>query len=303
MTVMLASLSENTCKQYSTYLKQWYEYCLKFNLDYQQTSVPHILVFLSKLYDNGAVYSSINCCRSALSLIIGSKICNDDRISRFLKGVFRLRPPHPKYDITWDPSIVLSYLTQRGENNLLSLEDISKKLITLLAIVTAHRVQTFSLIKITNIQVLPEKVYIKIPDLIKTSRPGSVQPSLMLPFFTSNAKICPASALLNYLERTSCIRDCDNLFIAYKKPHKAVTPQTLSRWIKTTLEMSGIDVSIFSAHSTRHAASSAAKRLGVSIDTIRRTAGWSSSSTIFAQFYNREVVTNEDLSIVLSSNA
>lgn len=298
---MLASLSENTIKQYNTYLKQWYEYCINLSIDYFQVSVPHVLSFLTKLYEDGAVYSSLNCCRSALSLLVGTKITNDDRVARFLKGVFRLRPPHPKYDITWDPSIVLNYFSNKGENTQLTLEEISKKLITLLAIITAHRAQTFSLIKLNNIETYTDKVLIKIPDHIKTSRPGSVQPSLVLPFYTNNTKICPASAILNYIDRTSSIRNCENLFIAFKKPHKAVTSQTLSRWVKSTLKSSGIDVNIFSAHSTRHAATSAAKRLGVNIDTIRRTAGWSSSSKVFAQFYNRDIITNQDFSVILNS--
>ncbi|CAH2086588.1 unnamed protein product [Euphydryas editha] len=300
--IMLASLSENTMKQYNTYLKYWFDYCLNLNINYLEASVPHVLCFLTKLYEKGAVYSSINCCKSALALILGPKISNDDRIARFLKGIFRLRPPHPKYDITWDVSIVLNFLSNKGKNSLLTLEDISKKLITLLAIVTAHRVQTFSLIKLSYIQTLSDKIYIKIPDHIKTSKVGSVQPSLVLPFFNNNPNVCPATTLLNYIDKTSNIRKCEKLFIAYKKPHNYVSSQTLSRWIKNTLENSGIDISIFSAHSTRHAATSAAKRMGVNIETIRRTAGWSSTSRVFAQFYNREIIAANDFSVILNQH-
>ncbi|VEN52736.1 unnamed protein product, partial [Callosobruchus maculatus] len=71
------------------------------------------------------------------------------------------------------------------------------------------------------------------------------------------------------------------------KPFRQATKQTLSRWVKETLRLSGVDTSIFKAHSTRHAASSAALRLGVSIDTILQTAGWSEKSSVFANFYNR----------------
>lgn len=297
MNIMLASLSENTVKQYNTYLKQWYNFCINLNIDYFEVSVPHIISFLTTMYEDGAVFSSLNCCRSALSLILGSKLCNDDRVSRFLKGVFRLRPPLPKYDFTWDPAVVLNFLSQKGNNDSLSLEDLSKKLITLLAIVTAHRVQTFSLIKVSNIKRLSNKMYIKITDLIKTSRVGSLQPHLVLPFFTDNPNVCPASAL----DKTNAIRQSENLFVAYKKPHKSVTAQTLSRWIKSTLGSSGIDISIFSAHSTRHAATSAAQRLGLNIETIRKTAGWSSTSRVFAQFYNRDIVPDGDFSILLQS--
>ncbi|PZC73632.1 hypothetical protein B5X24_HaOG209006 [Helicoverpa armigera] len=69
-----------------------------------------------------------------------------------------------------------------------------------------------------------------------------------------------------------------------------MSTQTLSRWIKDTLSLSGVDVSIFSAHSTRHAATSRARRAGVSVDQIRRTAGWSANSATFANFYDRNVI-------------
>lgn len=68
---------------------------------------------------------------------------------------------------------------------------------------------------------------------------------------------------------------------------------TIARWLKEILSKSGIDDS-FTAHSSRHAASSQAKRSGVSIEVIRRTAGWSSNSTAFGRFYNREIRSDPD---------
>lgn len=56
------------------------------------------------------------------------------------------------------------------------------------------------------------------------------------------------------------------------------------------MDQSGIDINTFSAYSTRHAATFAAKRQGVSIDLIRKTAGWSKESETFARFYNRCVI-------------
>lgn len=51
---------------------------------------------------------------------------------------------------------------------------------------------------------------------------------------------------------------------------------------------------IFSAHSTRHAATSAAYVKGISLETIRRTAGWSQGSQMFARVYNRPIETKEE---------
>lgn len=192
-----------------------------------------------------------------------------------------MRPPRPKYDVTWHPSILLSFLALKVPNSLLSLEDLSKKLLTLIAIITAHRVQTFSLVKLSNIQQFNDRIIMKIPDLINNSRAGAAQSNLVLPFYTAEPDICPASALKKFVGRTKSIRTRESLFIAYKKPHNAVTSQTISRRIKFTIGDSGIDTSIFSS---RLHLRSAAKNLGICIETIRKTAGRSDSTRVFTQF-------------------
>lgn len=116
---------------------------------------------------------------------------------------------------------------------------------------------------------------IKIPDRVKTSGPKKNHPVLRLPFFMQDKAICAATILTLYLEKNKDIRGLiKKLFISFKKPHKAVGAQTISKWIKKIMYRSGIDINVFSAYSTRHASMSAAKRHGVNIDQIRKTAGW-----------------------------
>lgn len=187
-----------------------------------------------------------------------------------------------------------------------NLETLSKKTLTLLALVTAHRVQTLSLVKLSNIVRNTTSISIKIPDPIKTIKLNTTQPVLRLPYFNSRPEICPARCLDTYIDKTETLRNNhEHLFVSYKTPFSKVTSQTLSRWIKKTLDLSGIDTSIFSSHSTRHAATSAAGRLGVSIDLIRKTAGWTESSSVFARFYNRHLISHPGLfanSILSASN-
>ncbi|CAH0731008.1 unnamed protein product, partial [Brenthis ino] len=73
----------------------------------------------------------------------------------------RTKPSQPKYSITWDPSIVLNYLSAQWPHEGLDLEILSKKVITLLALVTAHRVQTLALIKIPNIEIMAKNTLSK----------------------------------------------------------------------------------------------------------------------------------------------
>lgn len=289
---MLASLTDNTYKQYNHCLKQWYEFCQVKDINVFSAPVNTILEFLVDLFNKGNRYGTLNSTKAALSLVLGSDIVNHIQIKRFMRGVSKLRPQMPRYDTTWDPGPLLDFLGSLYPNEKLSFDILSKKLCTLLALVTAHRVQTLSLIKLSNIQKIEGvKFVIYIPDQIKTSGVNRFQPTLILPYYNERPSICPARVLEQYLIVSSVKRplNCEFLFISLKKPYKGIGSQSLSRWIKTTLGESGINISIFSAHSTRHASTSAAKRLGVSIDLIKKTAGWTANSESFARFYNREV--------------
>lgn len=275
-------------KQYDASLKLWWCFCKSHQIDPYEASVPFILQFMNERFQNGASHGTLNTTRSALSLLIGPRIGADDRIKRFMKGVFRSKPPLPKYNVTWDPSAVLDYLATLYPNEEISLEMLTKKLVTLLALTTGHRVQTLSMIKLKNIKFENDGVLIYIPDMIKTSRRGTLQPTLHLKRFHQKIEICAVRTLESYMNVTRSMRNnVDNLILTFKKPYHRASTQSISRWIKLSLQAAGIDVTIFSAHSTRHASTSAAARSGVNIDAIRNAAGWSQNSNTFAKHYNR----------------
>lgn len=292
LEISIASLTDSSLRQYNSSLRLWWMFCKRRNANYFDLDINMVLSFLVDLFKQGASYGVLNTARSALALLISPSIGQDFRIRRFLKGVFKLRPSLPKYKSVWDPSIVLRYLSTLVPNETIDLFMLAKKAVTLLALVTAHRVQTFSLIEIDNIVFSNDKMEIKVPLRIKTSSPRGFQPNLSFPFFNDKPGLCVARTLLGYLERTKGLRPgrSSKLFLTAKQPFKPASSQTLSRWIKDMLARSGIDTSRFTAHSTRHAATSAAARKGVSLDVIRSTAGWSDSSQMFAKFYNRPLV-------------
>ncbi|KAI8437968.1 hypothetical protein MSG28_010630 [Choristoneura fumiferana] len=295
--LMVASLADNTIKQYSSSLKRWWSFCMTNQINFFDCSIKDVITFLSEQFHNGASYGTINCHRSALSILLGKmNIGLDESVKRLLKGVYKLRPTTPKYNTTWDPKLVLNFVSKLVPHQDISLENLTKKLVSLLALCTAHRVQTLSLIKVNNIQFSSSGAKITITDLIKTSGPNRDQPVLYLPFFNEDTRICPATTLQDYLKATNNVRDnkISNLFITNKRPYKAATAQTISKWLKMVLSESGVDVTMFSAHSTRHAATSAARAAGVAVDVIRKTATWTSSSLTFARFYNRPVIDDSE---------
>lgn len=236
----------------------------------------------------------MNTLRSAISLVTPNKIGEHPLVSRFFKAVFRDKPPTPKYLFTWDVSVVLNYLGGLQPLEGLSLRELSWKLATLLALTTAHRAQTLAKIKIQNIIEVEDVMYIKIEDLIKTSRPGTFAPLLHLPKFTAKPELCAVATIKEYIRRTADMRGhLQNLMITLNKPHRPVTAQTISNWVKNTMQKSGLDISMFSSHSTRHAATSHAFAKGLSLDVIRKTADWSEGSQVFARFYQRTAIPSQ----------
>jgi hypothetical protein len=124
--------------------------------------------------------------------------------------------------------------------------------------------------------------------VLKQTKPGVHVKPLELEAFPSEEKLCVVSHLQKYLEVTESLRQGKELFVSFVKPHSSVSRDTISRWIKTVLELAGVDVTRFSAHSTRGASTSAAFSRNVAIDTILSTAGWASQST-FCKFYCKPV--------------
>nr|CAI5824339.1 unnamed protein product [Callosobruchus analis] len=284
---MLSSISESTIRQYSNTYKLWYEYCTTKNIPLYRASVKEVITFLQGLYSQGNHrYGTFNTHRSALSLILHSEVGNNSLLKRYLRGIARGRPQKPKYNHTWDPSLVLRYLELPANSG--TLRALSHKTVTLLALITGGRLQTISLIRVSNIISREKEIQISITDPIKTTMSLRAQPYLHIPFFLANKNICPASTLMKYIDATKHLRqDEDFLFITYSGKHRRASKQTISRWVKSTLKEAGIDTAIFKPHSTRHSSTSAANRAGVSMEEICNTTGWSQGTSTFAKFYNR----------------
>ena len=295
---MMSSCADKTKTQYEVYVAKYMDYCTKNHIVWNKPTINDVLEFIVYLYNTGVGYSSLNSCRSALSLVLkpidGFVIGEHPMVRRIIKGVFRSRPPRPRYDYTWDVTTLLNNLASLGDNSVMSMLNLSMKLICLLALSTAQRVQTLHSITVNNITFDSDSLFIKITNLVKTSKPGVYQPLLTLKAFVNDDNLCPVSALKAYFCRTLEYRSSHQLFLGLQKPHAPVTVQTLSRWLKLGLMKAGIDTSIFTAHSFRAASTSRALRQGVPIDVIFRQAGWRTTST-FGRFYNREVQPHESL--------
>ena len=94
------------------------------------------------------------------------------------------------------------------------------------------------------------------------------------PRYRENDKICVITCMKEYLKLTANYRgNITRLFITPTKPYKIAAKDTLARWIETKLQPAGIDLSIFTPHSTRSASTS----IDLSIFTPHSTRSASTS--------------------------
>ncbi|XP_029181542.2 uncharacterized protein LOC114949304 [Acropora millepora] len=239
-------------------------------------------------------YSALNTARSALSCVISIDMVpvgQHPLVCRFVKGAFERKLPSRKYYAIWDVRQVLNFLKTMSPNSSLSLMELSLKLSMLLALVSIQRKKTLLQLNINNeyLKKSDEEFVFILSRHVKQSRPNYSIPPVIIPRYTLDTDICPYVCLEDYIERTKSLRHDDVLLISTIKPHRAISSQTLARWIKTVLQLAGVDIDMFKPHSSRHAASIAAYQASVPLDEILQRAGWSNANT-FKRFYYKHVI-------------
>jgi len=295
--IIMSSWKPGTQKQYNVYLHKWANFCAQRQVNSLSPTVTYILRFLHTLYQQDLSYSTLNTARSALSTLLMQHssygyhcLTTHPLIIRYMKGIFNSRKPTPKYSETWNVNLVLDHLKTLHPLTDLSLKALSHKLVMLLALTSGQRCQTLAALNISNMKKTEPYYLFGLEEHAKQNRPGNVLSSFCVRKY-DHANLCPYQALQHYLERTSMLHGTTTtkLFISYVKPHKAIGTHTLGRWIKQLLRDSGIDTTIFKAHSTRAASVSKVSH-SLPTDTILQQVGWT-SDCVFRKFYNKPIVT------------
>ena len=290
--------SEKTYGQYSAHIDQWFRYAESKDLNPLAPEPYQITNFLEfyRLRDSLS-FSTINTARSALSAIISYEdvpIGQHKDVVIYMRALERLFPKTPKYRHVWDPGMVLRYLTRWSPAEKLDLRLLSYKLVMLILLATGQRVQTMAKMAVDKIQFRSGKAIIRIDDKLKTSTPG--QPTyLEIQEYPANRSLCPLKYLKEYMKRTKHKRSSSRLFVACNKPHHEVTSQTLARWAKTVLKVSGVS-NKFGAHSTRAASTSVAFYQGVPLHFIMQCASWKQENT-FRKWYKKPVQSDNNFQV------
>ena len=295
ITIISASWSSGTDKQYNSAWKKWCGWCEQRKIDLLQVSVDEVVNFLSQSFAEGKSYSTVNTYRSALSSTLYSvnnvAVGSHPLVVRLLKGIYHLRTPLPRYSSTWDVAKVTSYLRTLFPLEQLNLKTLAMKTVMLCALSSAQREQTLCTLDLNFKKQSQDCLSFVIAEHLKTSKPSkSLEVKVMsLP---EDPSLCTLSTLAEYILPTEKLRSSSKLVISFIRPHKPVTTSTVGRWIKSVLSTAGIDTSVFKAHSVRGASVTNAYIKGVSVVEILRTGDWTNERT-FRKYYLREHIVLE----------
>ncbi len=301
---LLDAWRSSTRSQYNCVLKKWTDFCLKNNISVFQPTINEVLEYLLDGFKSGNYsYSTINSHRSALSSIIqleGKPAGQHPLVVKFVKACFNKRPQLSKVSVTWDVDLVLRYLKTLSPVNTIPMYLLTHKVVMLLLLLSGQRGQSIHVLDIRNLKLNKSVAQFQIGTLLKQSRPGSGIMELKFKAYAPDRRLCVVTALQAYIDRTTDVRgDCTQLLLTYRKPIHAASRDSIRRWTRAVLQEAGVDLSVFSPHSTRSASTSkVATKLPLS--TILTTAGWSREST-FTKYYRKNVDTKCDFSNAILS--
>ena len=269
-------------------------FCVLRQADPFQPTISDVLdfMFLEFKRGKGRGYSSMNTLRSALSSVAsveGTPVGKHPFVRRFMRAVFQERPAFPKYQFTWDPDLVLSYIRSLGINRNISTIMLSRKLTMLLLLLSGQRHQTLHLFDIRNMSLTKDYKNFRLGDLLKTSRPGQPTPEVVFPAYPLDRKLCVVTTVRSYIKRTRDTRgNHTRLLLTSRSPVSIASRDTIRRWARDIMKAAGVDMAIFAPYSTKSASVSKAG-LTLPIDTIVRTIGWSGDS-MYGKYYKKPIV-------------
>ena len=244
--------------------------------------------------ESGMQYNTIASTKSALANVITipgiPSLSEHPLLQRFLKGVHNLRPPNPRYSVTWDTTVVIEYLASLPTDNM-STKLLSYKTVMLLTLLSGQRVSTLYNFRIDEMQLRMNEILFNVTALLKHDRVSRKKEPIIFHAYPHDEKLCPVTLIKQYmLVRDALVPSTEKaFFVTHGKPYHAATKDTLARWVKNTMSLSGVDIAVFRPHSCRSASSSTAKNSGVQLHTILHSGQWATEST-FYKFYQRQII-------------
>ena len=89
-----------------------------------------------------------------------------------MKGIFENNPTLPKFQFTWNVSLLFNYFRNMQDIHALDIQKLTQKLVMLMTLISGGQMpQTIYSIRVSDIKILNNKVVILIMSLIKQTKP------------------------------------------------------------------------------------------------------------------------------------
>ena len=285
---------------YESAWRQWSSWCLRQQIDPLCSPVESVVNYLTDKYNEGLLYNTLNIHRSAISafhdLVEGCKVGQHPVVTQIMSAFFNVRPPLPRYEVTWDVDTVLEYISSLGDNEHLALKLLTWKVTMLLALACAGRSSDLHALDTRYMLFqVDEKVTFSLAELTKSRRKGKPPLKVEICAFTENKSLCVLQVLQVYLNRTRIFRERldgttrNQLLLSFVEPHHAVVSCTIAGWLLKLMAEAGVNTELFRAHSTRGASTSKAAAMGLSCKEILSMANWKKKDT-FYKHYHRDII-------------
>jgi len=174
--VLLASWSQSTKKRYQGPWRAWSNWCSSRGLCPFSAPVTDVLTFLTETVTNQSLeYRTLAVYKSAISqghLPVGqTKLGDLPVVSRFMKGIFRMKPLTPRLSSTWDVKRLLEVIATLDPPADLTVKMLSVKLAALLALTSSSRAHELINLDLDFVSIKGDSWEFSLAEHTKVSRP------------------------------------------------------------------------------------------------------------------------------------
>jgi len=206
--ILSAAWRRGAEKAYSSAWGKWILWCNKQESNPFPSSIGPVVNFLTEEFKHGKQHTTVNSYRSVLSTT---------------------HPPIDGKPVGQHPVVCWLLQGKKGPPaSQLSLKELSKRLVTLLALCNASRASDIKALE-SRFKVFTDGgVKFTIPGLTKTHRSGPPKEVFFVEFKEGEC-LCPVRTVKVYLDKTDPLRDSNSqLVISHRKPHSPVSSATIS---------------------------------------------------------------------------
>ena len=299
--LLMSTLETSSTKTVSSNLRAWISWCRSNSVDPIVCNLNSICEFFSDKLKEGKSYNTIAGYRSAISevhdKVDGVPIGQHSVITKALLAVYKGNPPLTPSDDLIDISPSLTFIVNLGDNDSMSIRDLSIKTAFLMALVSASRPSDLVRIDATSMKesdngysfncIEPKEFKIAIAHSTTTSKPNVKR--IFIGKYPDDSHLCPFLAVQSLLQRTTEWRSNNSkkksLFLITRSSYTQASVDTVAGWIKSVIQCSS---SSATAKDIRATSASLAQKAGIDLATILSLGNWTSNST-YQKFYQRGI--------------